>query len=593
MVLTAGSQLNHANIATLYGLEESGGQKFLVMELVEGETLAERIAQGPVGVEEARLLFMQIAEGLEAAHEKGIIHRDLKPANIKITPDGRVKILDFGLAKAFATNEDVSAETSQSPTLTKGTALGVIMGTASYMSPEQARATPWTGGRTSGRTGVVSTNRSREKEHSTARPLPTSSPQWWGESSVWTVIVSAQGGEARPITKLIDGEISHRWPTILHGGDVLLYEAVESSNTSRILAETLATGDRQVLFENAISPFYVPTGHIVYSREEVIWAARFDVESLEVRGESVRILEDVYTPYEMSTSLRSPTMERWRMSRSEANKSRSRRVPCGSDATAARSWWRSSSYSGLLVWMLDLQRGTLSRFTTEMGVRAFWAPSGDEVVFGSTRDGQLNIYLKPVNGARSAEALSSGDYRVPTSISPDGKTILFRTFSTQGDHDIGALMLGSDDEPELILHTEFDEHSAMFSPNGRWIAHVSNESGRDEVYVRSFPELQNHTPVSTQGGAEPLWSRDGTELFYRSSPSMMVVSIATEPRLSLGRPQRLFEDRYIRSGYPWTTYDVAPDGRRLLMLQTRAVTAAPQEIAVVLNWFEELEQLVP
>ncbi len=130
-------------------------------------------------------------------------------------------------------------------------------------------------------------------------------------------------------------------------------------------------------------------------------------------------------------------------------------------------------------------------------------------------------------------------------------------------------------------------------PNGRWIAYVSNESGRDEVYVRSFPELQNQTPVSTQGGVEPLWSRDGTELFYRSPRSMMVVSIATEPSLSLGRPQRLFEDRYIRSGYPWTTYDVAPDGRRLLMLQTRPGTAAPQEIAVVLSWFEELKRLVP
>ena len=100
------------------------------MELVEGETLAERIARGPVPVDEALPLFLQLAEGLEAAHEKGIIHRDLKPANAKITPDGHIKILDFGLAKAFSPEQDVSAEMSQSPTLTKGTALGAIMGTA-------------------------------------------------------------------------------------------------------------------------------------------------------------------------------------------------------------------------------------------------------------------------------------------------------------------------------------------------------------------------------------------------------------------------------------------------------------------------------
>ena len=133
------ASLNHPNVATLYGHEESNGQQLLVMELVEGETLAERIARGPIPADEAIELFLQIAEGLEAAHEKGVIHRDLKPANIKITPDGKIKILDFGLAKAFSPEEDGSQESSQSPTLTKGTALGAIMGTASYMSPEQAR----------------------------------------------------------------------------------------------------------------------------------------------------------------------------------------------------------------------------------------------------------------------------------------------------------------------------------------------------------------------------------------------------------------------------------------------------------------------
>ena len=133
------AQLNHANIATLYGLEEHDGQKFLVMELVEGETLAERIAKGPIPIDEAIPIFIQIAEGLEAAHEKSIIHRDLKPANIKIGEDGKPKILDFGLAKAFVGDTASLPDSSQSPTLTKGTALGAIMGTPSYMSPEQAR----------------------------------------------------------------------------------------------------------------------------------------------------------------------------------------------------------------------------------------------------------------------------------------------------------------------------------------------------------------------------------------------------------------------------------------------------------------------
>jgi len=132
------AQLNHANVATLYGLEEHEGRQFLAMELIEGETLAERIARGTLPLDEAIPLFVRIADGLEAAHEKGIIHRDLKPANIKIAPDGAPKILDFGLAKAFV-GDAAAPDSSKSPTLTKGTALGAIMGTAAYMSPEQAR----------------------------------------------------------------------------------------------------------------------------------------------------------------------------------------------------------------------------------------------------------------------------------------------------------------------------------------------------------------------------------------------------------------------------------------------------------------------
>src|ERR1700675_2222957 len=134
------ASLNHPNIATIHGLEDSNGTSYLVMELVPGETLAQRIKRdGAVPVEEALTIGKQIAEALEAAHEKGIIHRDLKPANVKLTPEGKVKVLDFGLAKAFAgdtTTEDIG----NSPTLSMAATMqGVILGTAAYMSPEQAK----------------------------------------------------------------------------------------------------------------------------------------------------------------------------------------------------------------------------------------------------------------------------------------------------------------------------------------------------------------------------------------------------------------------------------------------------------------------
>src|SRR5215470_16385305 len=132
------ASLNHPNIAAIYDLQEADGAQFLVLELVEGETLADRIAHGPIPVEEALSIAKSICEALEAAHERGIVHRDLKPANVKVTPDGKVKVLDFGLAKAMD-SAPASAPLSNSPTMLSGSMGGMILGTAAYMSPEQAR----------------------------------------------------------------------------------------------------------------------------------------------------------------------------------------------------------------------------------------------------------------------------------------------------------------------------------------------------------------------------------------------------------------------------------------------------------------------
>src|SRR5437016_13241126 len=133
------ASLNHSNMAAIFGLEESGDRKFLVMERVDGETLAQRIKRGSIPIDESLGIANQICEALESAHEKVIIHRDLKSANVKITPDGKVKVLDFGLAKAFE-NEPANAALSNSPTLSMAaTNAGLILGTAAYMSPEQAK----------------------------------------------------------------------------------------------------------------------------------------------------------------------------------------------------------------------------------------------------------------------------------------------------------------------------------------------------------------------------------------------------------------------------------------------------------------------
>ncbi len=150
-------------------------------------------------------------------------------------------------------------------------------------------------------------------------------------------------------------------------------------------------------------------------------------------------------------------------------------------------------------------------------------------------------------------------------------------------------------EPWAFLDTEFDETGAMFSPNGRWLAYMSNETGRYEVYVQPFSVTgpRGTKQISVGGGTEPVWAPDSRELFYRNGDKMMAVAIETDPELSIGTPRLLFEKRFL-AGPPWArrNYDISPDGQRFLMIQ-REQDLVPTEIIVVLNWFEELKRLVP
>ncbi len=164
-----------------------------------------------------------------------------------------------------------------------------------------------------------------------------------------------------------------------------------------------------------------------------------------------------------------------------------------------------------------------------------------------------------------------------------------------GADDIGMLPLEDEQEPWAFLDTGFDETGAMFSPNGRWLAYMSNETGRDEIYVQPFSVTgpRGTKQISVGGGTEPVWAPDSRELFYRNGDKMMAVAIETEPELSIGTPRLLFEGRFL-PGPPWAprNYDISPDGQRFLMIK-REQDLAPTEIIVILNWFEELKRLVP
>ena len=246
------------------------------------------------------------------------------------------------------------------------------------------------------------------------------------------------------------------------------------------------------------------------------------------------------------------------------------------------------------IWIYNIGRGTRMRLTVEGNDNSapVWTPDGTRVTFTSDRDGPRDLYWKPADGSGQAELLlnmNSQNILRPTSWSPDGESLAF--YAVAATRDIWVLPRGGDASP--FVATAFGEGSPLFSPDSRWLAYVSNESGRDEIYVQPYPGPGGKWPISTEGGTEPVWSVDGRELFYRLGDKMMVVEVQSEPAFSSGRPQLVFEEPYLRDRFGTSNYDISPDGQRFLMIKAAEEEPGPGQINVVTNWFEELKRLVP
>ena len=217
-------------------------------------------------------------------------------------------------------------------------------------------------------------------------------------------------------------------------------------------------------------------------------------------------------------------------------------------------------------------------------------------MFASDREDQWGLFWRSADGRGEVEQLATFEavsIPSPASWSPDGETLLIGYASTRIGFDIGVLSLAGDRRWEPLLQTDVNEENAEVSPDGRWVAYNSSETGRNEVYVERFPTLGDREQISTAGGRQPVWSPDGRELFYRAADAMMVVSIDTEPTLALGTPDVVFQRRYFDDAVG-RRYDLAPDGRRFLMIKEAGDEAAGSiQLHVVLNWHQELLEQVP
>jgi Tol biopolymer transport system component len=240
----------------------------------------------------------------------------------------------------------------------------------------------------------------------------------------------------------------------------------------------------------------------------------------------------------------------------------------------------------------------LTRFTFEGGVNgnAAWTPDGQRIAFQSEKEGSAsNIFWQLADGSGGLERLTTSDNsQVPRYWSGNGQLLVFYEVNPKTQKDIWVLRL-SDRKSQPFLQTLFIEAAPTFSPDGRWLAYLSNESGRPEIYVQPYPGPGGKFLISAEGGTAPLWSRNGRELFYRSGDKMMTVEITEQPGFSAGKPKVLFEGQYKVDQFPGTgnNYDVSSDGQRFLMVKETEQSKSATQIIVVQNWFEDLKRRVP
>jgi eukaryotic-like serine/threonine-protein kinase len=431
--------------------------------------------------------------------------------------------------------------------------------------------------------------------------------------------IPAAGGQPTVLTtpRSNSGTISHRWVEALPDGKSVLFTIWSGFGRweeSRIAVLSLDSLEQRILpLEGAADPHYSKTGHLLYRRAGTIMAVAFDLQKLEATGQPFTVLENValsivnnahfavsnsgllvYAPAlevgsvyalrwvdrsggESSVALSSPALEEPRISPDGERLVLTIREQTNADA-----------------WTYHLTRGEFKRLTEEVteDETPVWMPDNQHVTYSAARPGQpRSIFRRRVDGGNEELLLrtdpSRDDHPHVDSWSPDGQTLALTNMNmATSSENFDIWLLRPQDNPALqpFLQTTFNEGAARFSPDGKWLAYASNESGRYEVYVRPLRGSDRAQPISVDGGTEPVWSRDGTELFFRNGDKMMVSAVRLRPTFSHEKPHLLFERRYAssRRGRLHANYDVSPDGQKFLMLKEIGQTSAPK-LSVVLN----------
>ncbi len=440
--------------------------------------------------------------------------------------------------------------------------------------------------------------------------------------------VSAAGGTPEVLTTpdRAQGEADHLWPELLPGGRAVLFTIIAVTgglDAAQVAVLDLETGARTVLVRGGSHAHYVSSGHLVYAAAGTLRAVAFDLDRLETRGTPVPVVPEVVTATlggvdavvaadgtlaYVSGGAGGAGPQRtlvWVTRQGQetaiAAPPRAYVYPRIAPDGASVVLWGTDQENDL--WRWDVTRTTLTRLTFDAAVDGHpaWTPDGRRLIFSSERAGARNLYGQAADGTGTVERLTeSPNQQHGAAVSPDGTRVIFFELAPKTGADVMQLQLDGTRRVTPLVQTPFVEQNGILSPDGRWLAYEANDSGRFEVYVRPFPDVNRGLwQVSTGGGTRPLWARTGQELFYASlTGAIMRVGVERGPSWAATTPTLLIKEGYVTvpGGNPGRTYDISPDGQRFLLLKAgdgSGQTAAPASLIVVQHFDEELKRLVP
>jgi len=427
--------------------------------------------------------------------------------------------------------------------------------------------------------------------------------------------VPASGGQIAPVTALAPGETGHRWPQFLPDGKHFLYLRISSDAAKEgIYIGSIDVQPNQQSMQRLLATgreaYYTPApngmGHLIFLRGTTLMAQPFDPSKTTLSGEAVAIADGIDSFAASSHGMFSVSDTGTLVYRGGAGAQTvltwidQQGNPAGTLGDLGDYSAPAISPDGSRVavglgpeptrdiWILDVARGSSTRFTFDPGRddTPAWSPDGKNIAFASNRDGQMNLYIKPADGSGEEKLLLKTDeYKIVQQWTKDGRFVLFDSTGPKTEQDIWALPFPEGAKPISLVKTQFIEYRERLSPDGRWLAYMSNESGANEIYVRPFtPEAPAGTGakwlVSKGGGDRSVWRPDGKVLFYLGQTQVMAVDIDTSKGFQAGTPRRMFAAPPAGASSGW---DITPDGSRFLFI---ALPSAGRVIpfTVVLNW---------